>query len=270
MLSVNSIVLLSTILNVISKFVKSYETIMASRFFTGFYCGLFSGLLPLYLSECPPKNLRGSVGTLNQLSIVLGILISNILGLPDLLGTYERWPILVGLSLIPALGHLSLILFPESPKYLYLNKNDLAGAEKALLKFQNYDRVLVDQELEELNVEKLKVAQDASVTWSDFWTKERLRKPLFVALVIQISQQFSGINAVIFYSTDIFENAGLDGQWPIYGTIILGVVQIIMTFVCMIIVDKAGRRILLLIGMIGMCIFSFMLALTRIFSVKFK
>lgn len=243
---------------------------MISRFLTGFYCGLFSGLLPLYLSECPPKNLRGSVGTLNQLSIVTGILVVNVLGLPDLLGTADLWPILVGLSIFPVLVHLVLIIFPESPKFLYMKKNDESGAEKALIKLHNHDRVLVDEELEELKEEKIKLSENPHATWGDFLTKERLRKPLFVALLIQISQQLSGINAVIFYSTGIFQKAGLKGNWPSYGTIILGAVQIVMTFVCMIIVDKAGRRILLLSGTIGMCVFSFMLALTRIFSVKFN
>ncbi|RNA10267.1 solute carrier family facilitated glucose transporter member 1-like [Brachionus plicatilis] len=268
LLSVNAIVLISTILNVISKYIQSYETIMVSRFLTGIYCGLFSGLLPLYLSECPPKNLRGSVGTLNQLSIVTGILVVNILGLPELLGKADRWPILVGLSLVPALVHILLVIFPESPKFLYMKKNDVSGAEKSLVKFRNHDRVLIDEELEELKEEKAKTADNPHAAWSDFWTIERLRKPLFVALMIQVSQQFSGINAVIFYSTGIFKNAGLEGEWPIYGTIILGAVQIAMTFVCMAIVDRAGRRILLLTGMIGMCISSFMLALTRIFSDK--
>lgn len=76
-----------------------------------------------------------------------------------------------------------------------------------------------------------------------------------------------GINAVIFYSTDIFRAAGLKDLWPVYGTIILGGVQIVMTAVCMFIIDKAGRKILLLSGMIGMSLFSFLLAVCRIFGV---
>ena len=77
-----------------------------------------------------------------------------------------------------------------------------------------------------------------------------------------------GINAVTFYSTDIFRSAGLDGDWPVYATIILGVVQLVMTIVCMFIVDRAGRKLLLLIGMIGLAVFSFGLALCRIFAVS--
>ena len=69
---------------------------------------------------------------------------------------------------------------------------------------------------------------------------------------------------VIFYSTSIFRNAGFKDQWPVYCTILLGAVQVVMTFVCVAIVDKVGRRILLLIGMIGMCISAFGLAIFSI------
>lgn len=73
---------------------------------------------------------------------------------------------------------------------------------------------------------------------------------------------------MVFYSTEIFKNAGLKDLWPVYATIVLGVVQIIMTFVCMLIVDKAGRKILLLLGMVGMSVFSFSLAICRIYGVR--
>lgn len=74
----------------------------------------------------------------------------------------------------------------------------------------------------------------------------------------------------MFYSTEIFKNAGLKEDMPIYATIVLGVVQLIMTFVCMLIVDKAGRKILLLLGMSGMSIFSFLLTICRIYGVNIK
>ena len=83
---------------------------------------------------------------------------------------------------------------------------------------------------------------------------------------VKLSKLIRWIFEVIFYSTSIFSNAGLKDQWPVYCTILLGVVQVIMTFVCMVIIDKAGRKILLLIGMIGMCISAFGLATASILS----
>ena len=79
-----------------------------------------------------------------------------------------------------------------------------------------------------------------------------------------MSQNLTGIDAFVFYSTDIFENIGLEGDWPNYSTIIVSFVQLIMTIVSMMIVDLAGRKLLMLIGMIGISLFSFCLALFRV------
>lgn len=126
----NILVLISAILNIISKFIKSYETLMVARFFGGLFCGLFTGILPLYLNELPPQNYRGLVGTMNQLTIVLGIVVTNAFGLSDVLGTDSRWPILLGLMLVPALAHIGLLFAVESPKHLFINKNQKEQAKK--------------------------------------------------------------------------------------------------------------------------------------------
>ena len=77
--------ILSAVLNIISKFVKSYETIMVGRFLSGVLSGLFSGIAPMYLNELPPQNLKGAAGTLNQLTVVFGLAMVNIFGLPQVL-----------------------------------------------------------------------------------------------------------------------------------------------------------------------------------------
>ena len=94
----------------------------------GIYCGLFSGLLPLYLSEISPRNLEGADGVLHQLMIVSGKLTASILGMTELLGSESRWPILLLIPLVPAFVHLLLIWAPESPKHLYVNLNKLLEA----------------------------------------------------------------------------------------------------------------------------------------------
>ena len=114
----------------LAKYIKAYETIMAARFLTGLFCGLFTGILPIYLYEIAPKNLRGLTGTLNQLNIVLGILATNILGLPNLFGTATWWPVLVGFVFVPALFHVAFLAGVKSPKYLFITKNDREAAEQ--------------------------------------------------------------------------------------------------------------------------------------------
>lgn len=270
LLYTNLLVIVAGVLNLLSKWTEMYETIMIGRLITGLFCGLFTGILPIYLYEIAPKNLRGLTGTLNQLNIVLGILTTNIIGLPSLLGTSTLWPLLVGFVFVPMLFHLALSFGVQSPKYLFLKKNDRVGAEEALIKLRGIDNLsLVQNEIEQLDNEKISQANQEMFKWADFLKKKYLFRPLVVTLVIQMSQQFSGINAVIFYSTSIFRNAGFKDQWPVYCTIMLGFVQVIMTFVCVVIVDKVGRKILLLVGMMGMCVSAFGLATFSILANKY-
>lgn len=135
LLLTNVLVVLAGALNLLSKYIKAYETIMAARFLTGIFCGLFTGILPIYLYEIAPKNLRGLTGTLNQLNIVLGILATNILGLPDLFGTATLWPVLVGLVFAPALFHIAFMGGVKSPKYLFITRNDRDAAEQGMAPF---------------------------------------------------------------------------------------------------------------------------------------
>lgn len=128
---VNILVAISAVLFIISKFIKSYETILVARFIAGVYNGFFSGILPIYLNEIAPPNLRGLVGTVNQFSVVLSILVANILSLEAIFGSKELWPLLVGFILVPGLFNIALIFFVESPKYLYC-KGNIKGAKLGL------------------------------------------------------------------------------------------------------------------------------------------
>jgi SP family facilitated glucose transporter-like MFS transporter 3 len=237
---------------------------MVNRFFAGVVCGLFSGIFPMYLNECAPKNLRGRIGVINQLALVFGILVVNIIGLDVVLGTAELWPVIFGLSLVPTLIHTGLFFTVESPKYMFINKGNEEATRSILLKLRENDERLVQAEIDDLADEKQRIAQQDQVTWGDMVRRPSLRRALVVTVVLQLSQQLSGINAVIFYSTGIFESAGL--SWASYATLLIGGVQLIMTLLCMLIIDKAGRKPLLLIGQIGMSLFSFALALTLIFK----
>ena len=115
---------------------------MVGRFIGGLYSGLFSGILPLYLNELAPKNLRGLAGTMNQLFIVIGILVTNIFGLGAVLGTDDSWPILVGLVLIPASAMFMMFCAVESPKYLFINKRNPEKAHSGII--QNLRRILFE------------------------------------------------------------------------------------------------------------------------------
>ena len=108
-----------------AKFVNSYLPLIVGRFITGIVCGCFTGLGPMYLSEIAPKTLRGAAGTLHQLAIVVGITSTNILGLPQILGSADLWHFLFVITILPAIVHfIGMPFCPETPKYTYIKHHD--------------------------------------------------------------------------------------------------------------------------------------------------
>uniref|UniRef100_A0A9L0T7D3 Solute carrier family 2, facilitated glucose transporter member 4 n=1 Tax=Equus caballus TaxID=9796 RepID=A0A9L0T7D3_HORSE len=228
----------------------SYEMLILGRFLIGAYSGLTSGLVPMYVGEIAPTHLRGALGTLNQLAIVIGILIAQVLGLESMLGTATLWPLLLGITVLPALLQLVLLPFcPESPRYLYISRNLEGPARKSLKRLTGWADV--SGVLAELKEEKRKLERERPLSLLQLLGSRVHRQPLVIAVVLQLSQQLSGINAVFYYSTSIFEKAGV-GQ-PAYATIGAGVVNTVFTLVSVFLVERAGRRTLHLLGLAGMC-----------------
>ncbi|XP_055864997.1 solute carrier family 2, facilitated glucose transporter member 1-like [Biomphalaria glabrata] len=241
-----------------SKVSKSFEMLIAGRVVAGICCGLNSAVAPLYLAEISPVSLRGFCGTCNQLSITLGVLIGEVIGMKQLLGTEAFWPILVASPAIPAIYSLATLTFcPESPKYLLVNKGDDDAAEAALIWLRKTQDV--SEEMEAMRKERVELRNSPKFSVMDLWRTSELRWPLIICIVLQMSQQFSGINAVIYYSTSIFGSAGLSKESSQYATVGTGAVNVMMTFVSALIMDRAGRRTLHMIGLGGMCIFSIVL-----------
>ncbi|XP_012582167.1 PREDICTED: solute carrier family 2, facilitated glucose transporter member 4 isoform X2 [Condylura cristata] len=201
---------------------SSYEMLILGRFLIGAYSGLTSGLVPMYVGEIAPTHLRGALGTLNQLAIVIGILIAQLILLP---------------------------FCPESPRYLYIIRNLEGPARKSLKRLTGWADV--SGALAELKEEKRKLERERPLSLLQLLGSRTHRQPLIIAIVLQLSQQLSGINAVFYYSTSIFETAGV-GQ-PAYATIGAGVVNTVFTLASVFLVERAGRRTLHLLGLAGMC-----------------
>ncbi|KAK6325384.1 hypothetical protein J4Q44_G00047260 [Coregonus suidteri] len=133
MLMVNVLAVIAGLLMGMAKMWKPHILVIAGRCVMGFYCGLSSGLVPMYIGEIAPMAYRGALGTLHQLAIVTGILLSQVLGLEFLLGNDYYWPVLLGLSGAPAvLQSLLLPLCPESPRYLYIKRGMVEEAKKTI------------------------------------------------------------------------------------------------------------------------------------------
>lgn len=130
----NAIAILGATLMSSSRLFKSVECLIIGRFFIGLNCGLNTHLVPMYLSEIAPMNLRGALGTVSQLGVTSGLLLAQVLGLPGILGTTDGWPFLLGVAFVPAVLQLMLLpLCPESPRYLLITKGRTSEARKGKL-----------------------------------------------------------------------------------------------------------------------------------------
>ncbi|XP_056152488.1 solute carrier family 2, facilitated glucose transporter member 2 isoform X2 [Lampris incognitus] len=250
MLAVNILAIVAGLLMGLCKMWKPHIMVISGRAVMGFYCGLTSGLVPMYIGEIAPKAYRGALGTLHQLAIVTGILISQVIGLDFLLGNDDMWPLLLGLSGAPAILQSFLLpLCPESPRYLYIKLGKEQDARNSLHRLKGeYDPT---SDLEEMKREKEEAEKEARISILSLIRSSLYRRQLFVALMMHLSQQFSGINAIFYYSTSIFHHAGVSR--PVYATIGVGVINTIFTLVSVALVDKTGRRTLTLAGLGGMC-----------------
>ncbi|XP_021914508.1 solute carrier family 2, facilitated glucose transporter member 1-like isoform X3 [Zootermopsis nevadensis] len=257
----NVLVAVAAIFEGVSKAAGSYEMIIIGRFFIGINSGLNAGLAPMYLAEISPVHLRGAVGTVYQLVITISILVSQILGLESILGTEESWPVLLAITVVPGIFQLvTLPICPESPKYLLLSKGQEMEAQRALTWLRG--TIEVHDEMDDMRNEYEAMKLVPKVTIKEMFVNATLRIPLMIAMMVMVAQQLSGINAVMFFSTKIFRMAQLDDKSAQYATLGMGAVNVFMTLVSMVIVEKAGRKTLLLIGFAGMCVTTVLLTIS--------
>ncbi|XP_019733101.1 solute carrier family 2, facilitated glucose transporter member 4 isoform X3 [Hippocampus comes] len=235
----------------LSKVCRSFEMLILGRLVIGAYCGLASGLTPMYVGEIAPTSLRGALGTLHQLAIVTGILLAQILGLEQLLGGEELWPILMGLTVLPTVLQMALLPFcPESPRFLYIVRCQEHHAKRGLRRLTG--RQEVGDLLAEMKEEKRRMDMERKVSIAELFRSPLHRQPMVISILLQLSQQLSGINAIFYYSTSIFTKAGV--QSPVYATIGAGVVNCAFTVVSLFLVERMGRRTLHMLGLGGMCV----------------
>ncbi len=149
----------------------------------------------MYISEIAPLTLRGGLGTINQLAVTVGLLISQILGIENLLGTVDGWPYLLGVAVTPSILQLLLLpVCPESPRFLLITKKEEAQARAALRKLRNSDDI--EDDIAEMKAEEIAQKTESKITMWELVRSPTLRLPLAIAIVMQLSQQLSGINAV--------------------------------------------------------------------------
>jgi sugar porter (SP) family MFS transporter len=214
------------------------------RFMGGLAIGASTIAAPAYVSEIAPANNRGRLVALYQFNIVFGILVaflSNYL-LSDIGENAWRW--MIGIQAFPALVYTLMVLgVPESPRWLLTKKNDRETAAKTL--------ALIDPNMD-IEAEMNRIALDHAVSdKTETIFSEKYRFPLILAFLVAFFNQFSGINAFLYYAPRIFEAAGLGKDSALLSSVGVGVINLIFTFVGLSMIDKFGRRQLMYIGSVG-------------------
>jgi SP family galactose:H+ symporter-like MFS transporter len=237
-------------------FAWSISSLIVARVVLGLAIGIATFTAPLYISEIAPPEKRGSMISTYQLMITIGILAAFI---SDTLFAYSgAWRWMLGIVAVPgALFLIGVTRLPNSPRWL-LMRGRSREARDVLNELRRNDRV-VDAEVRDIE-EQLRRPQ---VGWSLFRQNPNFRRSVFLGVILQVIQQLTGINVVMYYAPRIFESAGFHGHAQLWGTAIVGLVNVLATFVAIGVVDRLGRRPVLLAGFatmtIGMGVLGFML-----------
>ena len=221
----------------------------------------------MYITELAPIKIRGSIGTLFQLGVTFSIMLSQILGLPDIFGTENLWPLLLGLTALFSIFQLITLPFcPESPRFLLIKKGLNDEAKQVLTKLRATSDVKqeIDDMINEANQEK--TIKKFSIL--QLFKTRALLIPTIISIVLHLSQQLSGINAVFYYSNDILENNGIKNSQ--YATPFIGLIMVIMTLVSIPLMEKRGRRFLHLLGLGGMLVFSILMTISFVLKEKYE
>lgn len=225
------------------------------RVVLGLAVGAASLIVPLYLAEVAPTEIRGAVASLNQLMIVTGILIAYIAN--SALAGAEAWRWMIGLAVVPsALLFLGMLFMPETPRWL-VSKDREEEAREVLRRTR--DEVAVEAEMNDIKrVESQEEGGLGELLAS--W----VRPALLVGMGLAIFQQIIGINTIVYYAPTTLTNVGFGNSAAILANAGIGVINVTMTLVAIRFIDRVGRKPLLLVGAAGMALSLGILGLTSL------
>ena len=228
---------------------QSAAVFIASRFVGGLGIGISTVAAPLYISEIAPPARRGRLAAMFQLNIVLGIVIafaSNAL-LARIIGGNDAWRWMLGIAAVPSLIYTVMCFgLPESPRWLLTRRGDRFAALRVLALITPGAGV-ADLEA---TADTMMAGSAEQTRHTGFWTW-RLRVPIALAFLVAFFNQLSGINAILYFAPRIFELTGLGKQAALLQSVGIGITNLVFTFVGLWLIDRLGRRTLLLIGSVG-------------------
>ena len=229
------------------------EVLVIARIVIGVAIGLASAAAPVYISEVAPPESRGRLVSFFQLAVTIGILIAYLVGLA--FDASEGWRWMLGLGCVPALAlAFGMLRMPQSPRWLVMSGDDFA-ARATLAKIRVDDPDTIDREIEEIK----ESIDEKPGAWSEL-LQPVVKAALVVGVGLAILQQVTGINTVIYYAPTIVEFTGVDSSaGSILAAVGVGIINVAFTVLALRLLDRAGRRTLLMIGVSGMVISLFAL-----------
>ncbi|KAG0672904.1 myo-inositol transporter [Pichia californica] len=240
---------------------KTVWTMIVGRFIMGFGVGIGSLISPLYISELAPSKYRGRLVILNCLGITGGQLIAYGIG-AGLNHVHNGWRIVVGLSMIPpSIQFISFLFLPDTPRYLIM-KNNLASAENVLKKiYPNSSIDLIKLKIFELQEENDDNLLNYNKNPFKKWWKTVVElhiipsnfRALFISCALQAIQQYTGFNSLMYFSSTIFQAIGFENSTAV--SIIVAGTNFVFTIIAFFIIDRIGRRVILLISVFLMICF---------------
>ena len=224
-----------------SAITSSWSLFVFFRLIGGIGVGASSVVAPMYISEISPANLRGRMTALFQFNVIFGILMAYVSNY-FLSGSGEdSWRWMLGVMLIPSLAYFILLfLVPESPRFL-VKEGKIEEAKQVLKKIEAID---IDSEISDIKA--------SMVQTKEYLFSGRYFYPISIAFLVAMFNQFSGINAILYYAPRIFELSGLSAADSMLQPVMIGITNGVFTIVGLVIIDKVGRKKLLIYGSLGM------------------
>ena len=245
--------------SIMCAFAPNVYVLIASRIFVGFAVGIVNFVVPLYLSEISPKNLRGTLVSLYQWAITSGILFSYFINAAFAQNVYN-WRLMLFAGVLPGLVlFVGMCLMSDTPRWL-VSKNREDEAKTVFKK--------IEPDLDtEKEIQEIKMTLKSEGQEKKFRFKKFMIMPFVVGVGIMFAQICTGINTIIYYAPTIFKTAGFDSNLTaIYATTGIGVVNFVMTIVAVFFTDRLGRKPLLYFGLTGVMLSLFALGTSFAFA----
>ncbi len=217
------------------------------RFIGGLGIGVSSVAAPTYISEISTPANRGRLGALYQFNIVFGILIAFLSNyFLEGVGGANDWRWMLGVMALPSLIYSILVIgVPESPRWLLTSRNDAASAKSTMARLG-----VVDTETEVKNIMET-YRQESGTGRKESIFSSRYKTVMWLAFMIAFFNQLSGINFILYFAPEILERAGLAAKESLFNSVAIGGINLVFTFVGLYLIDRIGRKTLLIIGSLG-------------------